>query len=135
MRKIEQEMIEAIKNGKAYQKDNTRVAVNSDGYFLKVELHGHVIAEIYATKQLRLSDCGFQTKTTKSRLNAILSHFNLPTISTKNFQWYIGDEKWKGNKTFDISKKDAKPQPREFDIVLGGQSQPRPSDAVLGGKR
>lgn len=97
MRKIEKEMIEAIKAKKNYSNDNTRVIVSEDGNYIKVELHGNLIAQIWVDSKLMFSDCGYQTKTTKSRLNAILNHFELPTIYSINFQWYIGTEVWNGN--------------------------------------
>lgn len=102
MRKIEQEMIQAISSNKErdYRKDNTSVCSHDDGTF-RVYLHGYMIAE-KQDNDLWLCDCGYQTKTTKSRLNAILSYFDLPTIYAKKYQWYIGDEEWTGDKTFEI---------------------------------
>lgn len=97
MRKIEREMIEAILNGKAYHNNNTSVSCSEDT--TKIYLHGHLIVKVDG-KDLWVSDCNYQTKTTKSRLNCILSHFNLPTISAKKFEWYIGSDEWKGSKTF-----------------------------------
>lgn len=117
MRKIEKEIIEAIKARKPYSNNNTRVSVSSDGDFLKVELHGHVIAEIW-DKSIQLSDCGYQTKTTKSRLNCLLSHFDLPTVYSKDYQWYIGSDIWLGSKTFSLINE---PKPREYDAVLSGK--------------
>lgn len=102
MRKIEREMIEAISKCKSYSKDNTQVTIN-DYWEVQVYLHGNRIAIIQNNKLL-LSDKGYQTKTTKSRLNAILSHYNLPTIYSKNYQWFIGDEEWNGTKTFEIKQ-------------------------------
>lgn len=102
MRKIEKEMIEAISNGKDYKKDNTLVCSHDDGAVFRVYLHQKLIAE-KQNNELWLSDCNYQTKTTKSRLNAILSHFNLPTIRQKNKQWYVENEEWIGHGFFDIS--------------------------------
>lgn len=108
MRKIEEEMIEAIDKCKNYSKDNTRVEVDENiSGFLYVFLHNHMIATIdfsdSKNKIICLRDAKYQTKTTKSRLNSILTHFGLPTIYSKNYQWFIGDEKWTGNKTFEIN--------------------------------
>ena len=100
MRKIEAKMIEAIKAKKPYTCDNTEVSTSDS--VIKVYLHGHLIAQLEDT-ELFISDCGYQTKTTKSRLNCLLSYFNLPTIYSKNFQGYIGEDTWLGNKTFQIS--------------------------------
>lgn len=110
MRKIEKEMIEAISKGKDYKKDNTSVCSHDDGAVFRVYLHQNLIAE-KQDNELWLDDFGYQTKTTKSRLNAILSHFNLPTIYQKNKQWYlqgglptIENEEWTGHRIFNISK-------------------------------
>lgn len=134
MRKIEREMIEAIQAKKPYSNDNTRVAVSSDSDLIKVELHGYEIARIIGNT-LYLSDCGYQTKTTKSRLNCLLNHFNLPIIYSKNYQWYIGVNVWEGNTSYLIDQ-DNISQPTEFDAVLGGKSQqPKPHHRVLGGNK
>lgn len=108
MRKIEREMIEAIKNSKPYKNDNTEVYLLEDRA-IQVYLHNNLIAEIKGST-LYLSDCGYQTKTTKSRLNAILDYFNIQsTVYSKNYQWYLGNigsnEVWTGSKTFDLSQK------------------------------
>lgn len=140
MRKIEREMIEAIKTRKDFTEENTTVWVWAEnrGFGLikvKVLLHGNLIAKVY-DKSLYLCDCGYQTKITKSRLNAILSHFGFPLIYANKKQWYIGDEVWTGNKTFLlINEEDKLKESLKYAAVLGGQSQPRPYDAVLGGKR
>lgn len=134
MRKIEKEMIEAIKAKKSYSNDNTRVVICEDDTTIKVELHNYEIAVI-TSNELHISDAGFQTKTTKSRLNCLLNHFDLPIIYSKNFQWYIGSNTWLGDTGFLINQPNT-PQPKEYDVVLGGkEAQPRPYDAVLGGKK
>lgn len=69
MRKIEREMVAAIKDGKNWQKDNTRVDVQGDS--VVVSLWGNEIARKTGSI-LRLSSCGWRTTTTKSRLNAVL---------------------------------------------------------------
>ena len=104
MRKIEEGMIEAINRKENYRKDNTEVYIYKDRETSQIQiyLHNNPIAVI-ENNELRIFDKGYQTKTTKSRLNCILSHYNLPTIYAKKFQWYIGDEEWLGTKTFEIN--------------------------------
>jgi hypothetical protein len=106
MRKIEEEMIEAIQKAKSYRKDNTEVQVLEDNG-IWITLHRNLIAVVDFDK-LRLYDAGYQTKTTKSRLNTILSYYDLGIIYQKNYQWYLktdnGDEEWTGSKVFDITK-------------------------------
>ena len=94
MRKIETQMIEAIENQLNWQYANTQVSnqeLASDGTVVSVvKLHGHKIAEIGDTF-IRLFDGGYQTTTTKSRLNAILKGCGLPGegVFQKNFNWFI----------------------------------------------
>jgi len=48
MRVIEKEMLEAIKHGRDWSKDNTRTVVDAGyrSYFVDVYLHGNHIAEV-----------------------------------------------------------------------------------------
>lgn len=134
MRKIEKEMLAAIVTKKRYSNDNTLVEVETDGT-IKVYLHSNLIAEISDTS-IWLSDAGYESNTTKSRLNCILSHFDQPTIYSKNYQWRIGSEEWTGQKTIkyklQVESPINEPEPRESDAVLGGQK--RPYDLVLSRK-
>lgn len=108
MRRIEEEMIAAFHEKRIWTKDNTRVWVVSFDFNktlvdqIYVTLFGYKIAQLTNDKELSVLDAGYRTKTTKSRLNSILSHYKLPTIYSKKLQWYIGDEEWNGNKTFEI---------------------------------
>ena len=92
MRKIESEMIAAVKGNINWSKDNTSVTIE-DG-ISKVYLHGNLIAEIDDVS-LKLYDGGYQSKTTKSRLNALLSEFGYTCgtqreyIFQKQFEWFI----------------------------------------------
>jgi len=88
MRKIETQMIESIKNNQDWHSANT--VVEYIGGVSVVKLHGHKIAEV-GNSFIRLYDGGYQSNTTKSRLNAILSEHGLPGegIFQKKFQWYV----------------------------------------------
>ena len=96
MRKIESEMIAAVKGDINWSKDNTSVIIE-DGVS-KVYLHGNLIAEIDDVS-LKLYDGGWQTTTTKTRLNALLSEFGYATerVFQKNYEWFIN--------IFDLSEK------------------------------
>ena len=88
MRKIEQQMNKAILNRQDFQKDNTEVITISDCSF--VYLHGNHIATVGDT--LDICDAGWQTVTTKSRLNALLNEFAEGCyLFQKNFDWFLGD--------------------------------------------
>jgi hypothetical protein len=74
MRKIESQMVAAIKSNKDFKVANTEVI--SCTHTSDVYLHGNLIARIGET-WIELFDGGWQTSTTKSRLNAILSEFGM----------------------------------------------------------
>jgi hypothetical protein len=88
MRKIERQMNAAITEGRDWKLDNTEVR-NNDGVS-EVFLHGNKIAEI-GECFVTLFDGGWQTNTTKSRLNAILGEHGVPGehVFQKNHKWFV----------------------------------------------
>ena len=88
MRKIESQMNAAISEGKDWKNANTEV-LNVDGVCY-VYLHGNLIAEV-DDNGLKLYDGGWQSNTTKSRLNAILTEHGIAGegVFQKNYQWFI----------------------------------------------
>ena len=87
MRVIEQQMNQAITQERDWKKDNTKV-INIEGVSF-VYLYNNLIAMIGDT-WLELFDGGYQSNTTKSRLNAILKeHGNSEYIYQKNFNWFV----------------------------------------------
>ena len=88
MRKIEREMNEAITQERDWKKDNTEVITCS--HVTDVFLHGNLIARIGET-WMELFDGGWQSNTTKSRLNALLQAHGCDGeyIFQKNFEWFI----------------------------------------------
>lgn len=99
MRTIEKNMIAAINNGKNFRSKNT--SVSHDNNETTIRLYGNRIATIKGN-ELSVRSAGWETYTTKSRLNSILSHFNKPKISQKKFCWFIGNEKFNGKITFKL---------------------------------
>ena len=93
MRKVEQQMNEAILNRKDFFKGNTSVqhyTTETGAREAVVHLHGNHIATIGDT--LQICDAGWQTVTTKSRLNALLNEFAEGCyLFQKNFDWFLGD--------------------------------------------
>tara|TARA_Y100001970_G_scaffold23925_1_gene28220 strand:+ start:3182 stop:3538 length:357 start_codon:yes stop_codon:yes gene_type:complete len=97
MRKIEREMLFAINNKGNWSKANTSVKRCKDGYLgdaMRVELHGNHIATISDTGRIKISDAGWQSNTTKSRLNAILTELKgyAYGISQRKFEWFLSDK-------------------------------------------
>lgn len=90
MRKIETQMNAAIANSSNWQSGNTSVHFNEEESISIVRLHGNKIAEI-GEGFIRLFDGGWQTNTTKSRLNAILEANGADgdKVFQKNFDWFV----------------------------------------------
>ena len=93
MRKIERQMLQAIVDERSHwSKDNTRVE-STDG-ISSVYLHGHKIAEYEhrLNGKLYINNCGYDTNTTKSRLNVLIDFvrggYN-NGIFQKNWNWYL----------------------------------------------
>ena len=101
MRKIESQMIAAIKNSIDWRSANTEVVSAQDGVSV-VYLHGNRIAEI-GDDYLTLFDGGWQSKTTKSRLNALLGEFGYTCgtkreyVFQKQFEWFVNIFNMKSN--------------------------------------
>ena len=90
MRKIELEMIRAINNNRNWSKDNTSVTFDPDTNNSNVYLHGNLIATVTDT-DMTIYDGGWQTVTTKSRLNALCNEFCVAGegVFQKDFAWYV----------------------------------------------
>ena len=91
MRKIETQMNNAIKSQKNWAGSNTTVITEDD--ISTVMLHGNHIATYYHdTKELALFDGGWQSNTTKSRLNALCYEFATGFgVFQKNWEWFVSD--------------------------------------------
>ena len=103
MRKIERQMLQAIVDERSHwSKDNTCVE-STDG-ISSVYLHGHKIAEYHEHRlngKLYINNCGYDTNTTKSRLNVLINFVCDPTkngIFQKNWDWFL----IRDGKTFDF---------------------------------
>ena len=88
MRKIESQMCAAIQANKNWKSGNTEV-VTMDGVSF-VYLHNNKIAMIDDTT-MTIFDGGWQSNTTKSRLNALCSEFCIAGegVFQKDFLWYV----------------------------------------------
>lgn len=94
MRKVESQMLLAINSRKDWKLDNTRTEVV---YFAhganlidrtNVYLHDNLIAQI-CPDHVEVCDCGWQTTTTKSRLNTILRELcGSSGIYQRKHVWY-----------------------------------------------
>ena len=91
MRKLEKQMNFALSNKGNWAGSNTTVRYSNETNCSSVYLHGHNIATLdHTTKALRLSSCGYETVTTKSRLNALLEEVKYGCrVFQKNFDWFV----------------------------------------------
>ena len=90
MRKIEQQMCAAVQSNKDWQSGNTSVHFDPETGVSIVRLHGNKIAEV-SDNDMTIFDGGWQTTTTKSRLNALCEYFCIDGegVYQKDFQWYV----------------------------------------------
>ena len=103
MRKIEREMIQAIIDRRSYNKANTSVSLyksatqmgcgldTDSASEMRVYLHGNHIASYTEDGRLYINHQGWKTRTTKSRLNALVKHVlgDMSCIFQKNFEWFV----------------------------------------------
>ena len=93
MRSITRQSAEAFMNAERFKKGNMEVEVLPNVTVLK--LFGNSIAYRYndPERTLSITNCGWNTPTTKERLNA------LPNVSIQqvNREWFLNGEKWNGN--------------------------------------
>ena len=84
-------MNNAIKTQKNWAGSNTTVITEDNES--RVMLHGnHIATYNHALKELELFDGGWQSVTTKSRLNALCDEFATGFgVFQKNFNWFISD--------------------------------------------
>ena len=102
MRQIEKEMNYAIRNKIAWSKSNSCTTFDNTIENCFVYLHGnHIATYNYANRELALYDGGWQSNTTKSRLNALC--YELATgfsVFQKNWEWFVSDFQGKTVKDF-----------------------------------
>ena len=129
MRIVEARMIQAIRetidridyHGRIMKCGNTEVTQSLPGTdetydyqrIISVRLHGNEIAAIRPIEgTVWVSDCGWQTNTTKSRLNVLIGaltrHGHDSSISQKNREWLQvhptgAQYKWKGVDVFPLA--------------------------------
>ena len=90
MRKIETQMCAAIQANINWSNGNTTVHFNEESGVSIVRLHGNKIAEV-SDNDMTIYDGGWQTTTTKSRLNALCDYFCIAGegVFQKNYKWFV----------------------------------------------
>ena len=93
MRLIERLMINAIQHKLDWRKDNTEVLYSPSRDVSCVYLHNNLIATI-DNNSVEIYDGGWQSNTTKSRLNALINGLcdgYKCGVYQKNYEWFITD--------------------------------------------
>ena len=85
VRKITEEAVRAFYNGDKLTKSNMFVTDRM------MYLHGNLIAKI-EEGMLKISTCGWNTPTTKERLNGLSG----VAVHTKNYQLFLNGKPWDG---------------------------------------
>ncbi len=93
-------MNKAMRHFLPFSSGNTVVVQHRDN--MEVFLHGnHIATYNYALKELELYDGGWQSVTTKSRLNALCYEFATGfSVFQKNWDWFVSDFQSKTIKPF-----------------------------------
>ena len=90
MRNIEIQMNNAISDSKNWKLANTEVTFDRESGHSRVYLHGNHIATI-GDNFVTITDGGYQSRTTKSRLNAILREHCVEgeSVYQKRGEWFV----------------------------------------------
>ncbi len=93
-RKITQEAVSKFLSKETFKKSNMAVESAGAGCW-KLKLHGNTIASIDEFNMLSVSNAGWQSNTTKERLNG------LPNVRVhqRNFNWFLNGQAWNGEWT------------------------------------
>jgi len=121
VRKITRDSVDAFLNGRNFKRANMSVEHATFDHMSPVTvmcLHGHAIARkvtvssggfgVEESVQIRVLDCGYQTVTTKERINGLLSLLTNGRFGVyqKDFTWYLHDRidnhvsRWTGGACF-----------------------------------
>ena len=103
LRQIDKLMLDAVRNKRDWKNSNT--AVVHQEHQTRVVLHSTPIAEIdWNSKQIVVRTGGWNTPTTKSRLNAIIRTFTASSgIYQLKGQWVLAEEPFEGEMTLSLN--------------------------------
>jgi hypothetical protein len=89
-KKITQQSVRKFLDRTLFKKDNTEVVKEDSIYYLK--LFGNKIAALESNGKMWISNAGWDSKTTKERLN------ELPGVNIRQSkgEWYLNNLQWDG---------------------------------------
>ena len=102
MRKITQDAVNKFMDNKPFKRDNTRVILRCGQ--TELWLYNTLIARCTDGKYY-VTNGGYETNTTKERLNGLLIALDAPKIYQKNFNWFYDREDGE-RRDFDYDKQD-----------------------------
>ena len=90
MRKIERQMCDAVQGNRNWSSANTSVTIDKETNTSSVYLHGNLIATV-TDNDMTIYDGGWQSNTTKSRINALCDAFCIAGegVFQKDFKWFV----------------------------------------------
>jgi hypothetical protein len=94
MRKITQESVRNFIDGVPFKRSNMEVTREGTIYYLK--LHGNKIAAKLEDGRMWISNAGWDTNTTKERLNGLPG----VNIIQRNWNWILNGMPWDGKPIF-----------------------------------
>ena len=94
MRKITQQSVKNFIDGVPFKKSNMSVTKEGTIYYLK--LHGNKIAARLEDGRMWISNAGWDTPTTKERLNGLPG----VNIIQRNWNWILNGMQWDGTPIF-----------------------------------
>lgn len=92
MRKVTNKAVQKFLAFEPFKLANTKVEIDSFNGDALLKLHNHLIARLTPNGDLFITSAGWNTNTTKERLNAI------PNVSIvqKNYRWFLNGHEWDG---------------------------------------
>ena len=83
-------MCDAVQGNRKWKNANTEVTIDQETNTSSVYLHGNLIATV-TDNDMTIYDGGWQTNTTKSRLNALCDAFCVAGegVFQQNYQWFV----------------------------------------------
>ncbi len=98
MKDITRHSVTAFLNGESFKQSNMQASSNGSESIL--QYHGNTIArKDLETSKIQITNCGWETNTTKERLNGViaLSGCGIIPVRQKAFIWYLNGYEWNGN--------------------------------------
>ena len=99
-KKITMDSVHAFIANKPFRRENMGVEIDRNGT-VYLKLWNNIIAFRDCDGKVYIRNCGWETNTTKERLNYLLYALGSDLkITQRKFVWYLGNKPWDGGKTY-----------------------------------